>query len=322
MSDPETSWTQLIVNREEGRLNTESLQNRISFESQLIQRTVTEHQHNLGASLGASLDSRLVHQHQFIQTGFQYLGSETSAIHAGVTQIHSMLQPVASSISQLSQMHASLRRLVKYNWMLVLSLIVNIDQESQVHKLDPADLALRTRQGDVCEAQSLNRTLRTFQKRHTKARPDISLCECRTQKSNFSLCRWPVAFSRTVTKIHEPDCPYSATEVLTTDIDLRVSFCFDLLRRKFTLAMGISSSLVGGVGLRAGLRAVNIVKYDSKAFSIVHKFCDYGELDKLRQPGYWKQTAMELQHVFQTRQATPHDRLIDGQTLMHVRYAL
>ena len=84
------------------------------------------------------------------------------------------------------------------------------------------------------------------------------------------------------------------------------------------MAIGISHSLLKGFGVRAGLEAIIIVGEDSKPFSLIRQF--YQARDGLEKPGSWKQIAMELEEVFQTRQASPHSRLSDGQTLIHVCY--
>lgn len=232
-------------------------------------------------------------------------------------QLRSVLQPVASSLSQLSHLQESLRKLVmSYNSTYSRSLSVNHDQESKIDKLDPVNVALRARHGDLTTPQNLDRRLNNFQLRNARLRKDMSICHCKTHTTSVTLFRWPAALSHSVSKIHLDDCVYSTTEDAITEIDLRMSLCSAVLRRKFTMAVGFSFSLAGGFGIRVGLSPIAIVDSDSQAFAVVRDF--WRDYDQLAIPGSWKGSAAKLHALFEAREASPHDRLSSGKTLIHV----
>ncbi|OAG06984.1 uncharacterized protein CC84DRAFT_1258202 [Paraphaeosphaeria sporulosa] len=286
---------QLTVIMEQGQLNTSSLGACISLESQLMQRALTD-QH---CALQGSIQSDISKYTQSVQSGFQSLDLETSLVRRDVNEVYSMLQPLAGSLSQLSLLHASLTRL-----------------ETKVDAFNPKEFVLRARQGDVSAAPGLTRTLRTFQNRNAKIRRNVPLCACRAQSSSSTCYWWQAVLSSSVTKPHTSECLYSAFDDKITEIDLRVSLCSSLLRRKYTLAMGFSHSLAKGFGIRAGLRTFAIVDHDSEAFSLIRRFASR-ENYELSRPDSWQNVAAELQRLFESRRASPHDRLSDGSTLLH-----
>jgi hypothetical protein len=191
------------------------------------------------------------------------------------------------------------------------------DQESKVDDLNPINMALRASHGDLAGAQSFNRTLRSFQNRNTKFRRKTPPCNCRPTTTKVACSWWSAVISRNTTNAHASECSYRMFDDQLTDIDFRISVCSTLLRRKFTLAMGISRSLSKPFASRTELRAVAIVRDDSEAFSLIDRYASHRN-DALYRPDSWKETAAEFQRLFETRRASPHDRLSDGRTLMHV----
>jgi hypothetical protein len=176
-------------------------------------------------------------------------------------------------------------------------------------------MALCAGHGDVSGARSLDRTLRKFQNRNTRIRRNVPPCGCMPYTSSIKTSWWPAVLSRTVTGKHASDCPYSASEDRLTEMNLNISLCSVRLRRKFDIAVGISQSMIKGTTVRAGLRAITIVRHDSEAFKLVLNF--YSRVDE---PDSWQGVARELERLFEARLASPHDRLTNGSTLMHVCY--
>jgi hypothetical protein len=180
-------------------------------------------------------------------------------------------------------------------------------------------MALRASHGDLSGAQSFNRTLRSFQHRNTKFRRKIPQCNCRPTTTKVAFSWWSAVISRSTTNAHEFKCPYRVFDNQLTDIDFRITVCSKLLRRKFTLAMGISRSLSKPFASRTELRAVTIVSRDSEAFSLIKRYASCRNAALFR-PNTWQEAAAEFQRLFETRRASPHDRLSDGRTLIHVCY--
>ncbi|KAF2447283.1 hypothetical protein P171DRAFT_483329 [Karstenula rhodostoma CBS 690.94] len=283
------------VNLEQNRMNTETLRNHISHETRLVQRTVVGQQR----ILESTIDSQFSQQTYHIQGGFQDVGSETSLIRTEISQLRSTIEPVASRIFDLSRLEASLSRL-----------------QSRIDHLDPVNIAQRASHSDFSGAQRLNRTLKSYEHTVSQARRKVLSCGCRTRTSSVEVTLWSAVLSSTVTNSHASGCPYSAFGNALTDIDLRISLCSTLLRRKFTLAMGVSRSLMKGIAIRAGLRAITIVGENSEAFSLITEYT-YWENSELYQPGSWDIVAAKLHKLFGTRRASPHDRLRDGRTILH-----
>jgi hypothetical protein len=134
--------------------------------------------------------------------------------------------------------------------------------------------------------------------------------------TSVTFFQWPAALSRSVSQVHLADCPYNMTDDVITNIDLRISLCSTVLRRKFNMAIQFSSSLTRGFSIRAGLRPIAIVGDDSPAFVILRDF--WWNHDELTIPDSWKRSAAQLHRLFETREASPHDILSSGRTLMHV----
>lgn len=185
--------------------------------------------------------------------------------------------------------------------------------------MNPMQIALRAGRDDFSETKSSSRSLTRLQKRNTRIQLSSTSCGCRAQTTSVTYVRWPAVLSRRVTNVHSPGCPHSAIGNAASDIDLRISICSTLLRRKVTLALGISRSLLKGFEVRAGLRAITIVEESFGAFGVIDKYCRDSYL--LHRPGSWKETANELQRLFQEGEASPHDRLVRGHTLMHVSFS-
>lgn len=179
------------------------------------------------------------------------------------------------------------------------------------------EIALRAGRGNFSEAQRSSRSLARLQNGNTRSRFSSS-CGCRPQTTSVTYGRVSAALTRRVTKVHSRNCYHSATEDAAAGIDMRISLCSSLLRRKIVVALGISYSLSKGFGVQASLRGTTIVDYSSEAFSIVYEYCR--ETDLLDRPGSWEEITNELQKLFQDRRASPHDRLAHGGTLMHVSH--
>jgi hypothetical protein len=140
-------------------------------------------------------------------------------------------------------------------------------------------------------------------------------CRCHGQSNTTIYLQWPIYLSRTQTKVHNSRCPYSKTEDTVSDLNIRFSMCSVALRRKAQIALAISRG-AGISSLSPALKTFRVVDRKSPAFRLVASF--ERRIGPDPSPSAWEKPAQALYMLFETRAASPHDRLPDGQTLLHV----
>jgi len=159
---------------------------------------------------------------------------------------------------------------------------------------------------------------RRFRRLHNKSlrkSPTLLSCACRRLSKRYVYLRWPVSVSRNITQVHDPDCPYSVYQSAITDLNVRFSVCSTALRRKIELRIALSHSLDSS-SISPGLISYRVVSVTSPGFALLDSF---GEM-MIYEPENvsWASFAQDLFRSFQNREASPHDRLANGQTLLHV----
>jgi hypothetical protein len=138
------------------------------------------------------------------------------------------------------------------------------------------------------------------------------LCTCRPQTSTLGYLSGMLALTCVRTFIHNPQCPQSAFQTALTNLQFRATLCSLILRTKASLSFTLSYG--AGFSVTHTLQCHHIVE-SSPAFAFIKPLVESsinmpeetfrGEIDKLFA-------------MFQLRQASPHDRLPNGSTLLHV----
>ena len=164
---------------------------------------------------------------------------------------------------------------------------------------------------DITSIKCFQRKTRKLQRRYAKV-----TCTCQPQTSAFGYRSGPFAFTYTRASIHEPRCPRASIQNTVTDLQLQATLCSLILGKRFWLSFQLSYGT--GLSVKQNLECRRVVRDSSPAFAFIQSFAYsivnmpidefLGEVD-------------ELLKMFQLGQASPHDRLLDGSTLLHARVA-
>lgn len=138
-------------------------------------------------------------------------------------------------------------------------------------------------------------------------------CTCQKNTSVFGYTSGWLALTCTRTSIHDPRCPLSPLQNTVTDLQLRATLCSLFLRSKVSLSM----TLVYGAGfsIKQSLECHRVVSRDSPVFSLIR---DLVKSSSNTTEEVFSGKVDKLLKIFQQGQASPHDRLPDGSTLLHV----
>jgi hypothetical protein len=156
--------------------------------------------------------------------------------------------------------------------------------------------------------KSLNRENQRLKRRLAKV-----TCTCQTHTSAFGYWSSRLTLACTRISIHDPQCPLSALQNTVTNLQLRATLCSLILRSRVSLSLTLAYG--AGFSIKQSLECHRVVSRGSPVFSLIHDLVKSssntteevfsGEVDKLLE-------------IFQEGQASPHDRLPDGSTLLHV----
>ena len=137
-------------------------------------------------------------------------------------------------------------------------------------------------------------------------------CTCQPHSSTLGYLSELLTITCTRTSFHHPECPHFLFQKTLTDLQLRTTLCSLILRRKISLSFTLSYGT--RFSTAQNLECHRFVTSSSPAFALVKSLVGssiymsqetfHGEVDK-------------LSAVFQRRQASPYDRLLDGRTLLH-----
>jgi hypothetical protein len=132
---------------------------------------------------------------------------------------------------------------------------------------------------------------------------------------NHRLPPWPISLSRTRTQVHEPQCLHAAYQAATNDVNMRFWLCSATFQRKINIAIVVSQGLEKW-SIAPSLYTCRIVPENSPAFALLKLFAI--DIDAGAGLDAWIEPTRALFRLFQTRQASPYERLADGRTLLHV----
>jgi hypothetical protein len=162
---------------------------------------------------------------------------------------------------------------------------------------------------DVMSMRYLQRKTRKLQRRYAKA-----TCTCRPQTSALSYRSRLLALTCSHTSLHDPQCPQSTFQRAVTNLQLQTTLCSLILGTKMSLAFTLSYGAKFSVN--HNLECYRVVHKSSPAFAFIDTLVQYSE--EMPQEMFHGEVG-RLFRMFELRQASPHDRLPDGRTLLHVR---
>lgn len=165
-----------------------------------------------------------------------------------------------------------------------------------------------TIEADVTNMRSVQQGTRTLSRRAAKV-----LCTCQPQTyARDHKLGW-FSLTRGQTVIHEPRCQQGLFQDAVTEFEIRATFCSLTLGRKVSLAFALSYG--ARLSVTQNLHCHRVVPESSPAFALVQALVDSSVTMREKE---FRGKIDRLSVVFQLRQASPHDRLPDGSTLLHV----
>lgn len=193
--------------------------------------------------------------------------------------------------------------------------MLTVSQEAKFDRLMPQGLSPKDVQEGVEDVSHLFRRIEPFQRKLAKKNRVRGSCMCHGQSDTTVYLRWPFVLSRTRTKVHSSHCPYSAIEDAITNLNLRFSLCSVMLKRETEVAIALSRG-AGSSSISPMLKSYCVVDKQSPAFRLVESISH----NDIGFPVFysWEPKARQLYKLFETRAASPYDRLPNGQTLLHV----
>ena len=164
---------------------------------------------------------------------------------------------------------------------------------------------------DVTNFRNLERRIRTDRLRLKKKLNPLNLCSCRERRQEKQFVRTPFVVSLNEVHFHDSSCPFWIPGTHDVNFSFGMILCYLILGLKLRIFMTLSIAS-GTFSVNPSLSACRIVSRNSPAFELIDRMFNrsYGPPPM--------DSSAELIKLFQTREASPHDRLIDGSTLLHV----
>jgi hypothetical protein len=154
--------------------------------------------------------------------------------------------------------------------------------------------------------------MRAPQPRLKKGSNACTACTCHGSYQASHILRGSVVFSRTKTHPHTRHCPFWVPGSGAMNASIGLILCYLTLGLKFRIFVALSIG-AGTFSIAPSLTCHRIVsRTSSPAFAIIDSICGFN-----RSHISFREASAELSKVFRTRQASPHDRLTNGQTLLH-----
>lgn len=119
--------------------------------------------------------------------------------------------------------------------------------------------------------------------------------------------------SQTIENPHNPNCRYSRIQDSVRNFNVRFSACVLALKRKVEVGLSFTCG-AGRTSLSPALVCHHVVDWDSPAFNLINSLRSFRRRDSIS----GEKIVAELWKLFETRAASPHDRLPTGETLVHV----
>lgn len=151
--------------------------------------------------------------------------------------------------------------------------------------------------------------------RHTTRKGLRCTCRCRLQATlnHTSSKQYPFA-SRLNANLHEALCVYATSDHIEAQTSLRYTYALTLLRWKIQASIYLCSQ-AGTWSVQPSLICQRIVTRDSPAFKFIGLYLN--SLRNSQNDDHTSDTSV-LFKMFENRECSPHDRLPDGTTLLHV----
>jgi hypothetical protein len=241
-----------------------------------------------------------------VRLRFTQLSMDQSAQHSSSLQLHrdtfdrTHLQLAGQSHMLESGFSATSRSLQS------LHADVHSLQAQLVKAMSATDTTL---DDDVMSMRYLQRKTRKLQRRYAKA-----TCTCRPQTSALSYRSRLLALTCSRTSLHDPQCPQSTFQKAVTNLQLQTTLCSLILGMKMSLAFTLSYGAKFSVN--HNLETSRVVHESSPAFAFID---DLIQSSEEMPPEMFRGEVGKLFRMFELGQASPHDRLPDGRTLLHVR---
>lgn len=164
---------------------------------------------------------------------------------------------------------------------------------------------------DITNLRNLEWRIRPNRLRLEK-KPDSSIsCTCRGSRQEKQLVRSPFVVSLDEVHSHESSCPFWIPGAHDVSFSFGVILCYLILGLKLRIFMTLSIAS-GTFSVNPSLSACRIVSENSPAFELIERIFHFPYVIPPMD------SSTELTRLFQARKASPHDRLRDGTTLLHV----
>ena len=162
---------------------------------------------------------------------------------------------------------------------------------------------------------------RVYSKRLTTLSPNTSPCHCRPRTKTTTIYHrsaypnrlYSILWNHSQTREHDSSCWLGAYENCRTTLQLQLSMCSLLLKRKLELSVELCRGF-GALSISPALRAYRIVPGSSPGFELIEEFWNKELYQECTANDFWKL----LSELFQNGEASPYDRCLDGETLLHV----
>ncbi|PSN69617.1 hypothetical protein BS50DRAFT_674188 [Corynespora cassiicola Philippines] len=216
-------------------------------------------------------------------------------IEIGISNLTSTVHPMAVDMHALSQ---------RFEQMML--------------SMERMEATIQSRQPDNYPAAIIQRDayrMGRLQRRANLTRQNGNSCRCRPRSTTESILgswfQWPVSFSEQKTQLHEIYCPLHRLCETEKNFITRFTMCSAVFKTKFQLSINLAFAS-RGFSITSSLRCIRIVESTSPGFEFIDTIFHSNEI---KQDG--GDLSQKLLMLFEQREATPHDRLADGRTLLH-----
>ncbi|KAF2874665.1 hypothetical protein BDV95DRAFT_615960, partial [Massariosphaeria phaeospora] len=248
---------------------------------------------------------RQLDQTRLIHHGHDVSDKNFLAVRQGVSRVHDLVTPVAANLSRISVELAALPQIA-----LAMSRLESNLGLQTLESVSPDSLS-----SDYANCQTMLRRVKKLKRKRTQL---LTSCSCRGQTQTIVSLRWPINLLGTRKSVqHDMHCPYATYGHEITELSLRVSAYITAFQRKVQVAFALST-IVGMTRVTHSLVHYRVVPYTSPAFRFI---ASLNEVHWPPSPDRVVNTIEQLMDVlprlFQSRQASPYDRLSNGQSLLH-----
>jgi hypothetical protein len=165
----------------------------------------------------------------------------------------------------------------------------------------------------VADLLALEQSMRVPRTRLKKGSTAFTACTCPGSYQASHVSRGPIVFSLSQIYPHTHHCPSWVPGAGAMNASLGLILCYLALGLKFRIFMALAIG-TGTFSITPSLACHRIVsRTSSPAFGIIDEIGSF----KMAHLTFCEASA-KLSKIFRTQQASPHDRLINGQTVLHV----